>query len=144
MEDTQKIWAHVEVVGRRTYWGQIPLAALSGSGSPLIRVDIPGFDETTVRERGYFYDESIEGIGAAYGVFDVTYAQVIASVVYVGAGSIYMLTPTSEEQARKGAFKMATRTILRAKRVDAEQLALPSGSAAIDDDDQEDGEEEPF
>lgn len=80
-ESTQSFdqWGIVEVMGHKKYAGHITEQVIGGTS--LIRVDVP---ECQVREKKI-----------------PEYSKLI------GAGSIYMITPTSEEIARKAAQRLA-------------------------------------
>lgn len=73
-------WGIVEVMGHKKYAGHITEQVIGGAS--LIRVDVPEVALTTERNVP-------------------PYSKLI------GAGSIYMITPTSEEVARKAAIRLA-------------------------------------
>lgn len=116
-------WAIVEVMGHKKYAGRVTEQQLAGAA--LVRVDVP---EVKVGERVH-----------------------PAFTKLVGVGSIYMLTPVTEELARKAAARIAYEgaevipVYIPAER----QIAGPSAEELADavdtiDDDDDEVEEAPM
>lgn len=105
-------WGIVEVMGHKKFAGRITEQQLGGSC--LIRVDVPRVElgDKTVPE----------------------YSKLI------GVGSIYMITPTSEEVALKAATRLAVTEgdPLPVYIPEARQLAAPASVVNDDDDDDDD------
>lgn len=80
-------WGIVEVMGHRKYAGHITEQVIAGSA--LIRIDVP---EVDVPKR-YEHDSSAKSVPA--------YTKL------VGIGSIYAITPTTEDIARAAAIEIA-------------------------------------
>lgn len=89
MDNTEKFegWAIVEMLGHKRLAGLVSEATIAGTG--LLRVDVP---ETDHRLRGY--------VDGQYRETPTTKA---GFTTYVAPGSLYRLTPTSEEVAREAA-----------------------------------------
>ena len=85
MEERQGFdqWGIVEVMGRRRYAGHITEQEIAGAS--FVRVDVP---EVTTRAN---FAETV----------------IPAYTKYVGTGSVYMITPTTEDVARKSAVQIA-------------------------------------
>jgi hypothetical protein len=101
-------WGIVEVMGHKKYAGHITEQVIGGSA--LVRVDVP---ECQVREKA-----------------------VPAYSKLIGVGSIYMITPTSEEIARKSAQRLAFSEgdPLPVYIPEDRQLAAATVATEVDDD----------
>ena len=100
-------WAIVEAMGFKKYAGHVTTQELAGAS--FIRVDVP---------------ECRTG--------EVT---VPAYSKLIGAGSIYMITPTDEATARKAAAVLARSDDPLPVYIPPEQKRIPAGVTADDDDD---------
>lgn len=80
-------WGIAEVLGHKRFAGRITEQSIAGAA--FVRVDVP---EVEVRD----YHVQPEGMRT-----------VAPYTKYIGAGSIYMITPTTEEVARKAAISIA-------------------------------------
>jgi hypothetical protein len=144
-ENSQKFdqWGIVEVMGHKKFAGHITEQVIAGSA--LVRVDVP---EVTVQRQRVEYDE--RGYGKGY----VTETKTVGAFTkMVGVGSIYCITPTSEEIARKCATELAKydsdpipvtlpveRQLPASTEQPAEEAAVVVGGGDDDDDDDEGGD----
>lgn len=117
MEQSEKfdIWGIVEVMGHRKFAGRVTEQTIAGSA--LVRIDVP-----TVTLVG------VGGVEQVIGAFSKL----------VGVGSIYCITPTTEDVARKCAKALASQTDVLPVYIPQErQLAasVPADPADVDDDD---------
>lgn len=103
-------WGIVEVMGHRKYPGRITEQLVAGT--PMVRVDVP----TVTKQNGEIRNEFTK---------------------LIGAGSIYMITPTSEDVARRMAVALAYDDPLPVYVPESRQLAAVT-DAAIDDEDDDD------
>lgn len=115
-------WGIVEVMGHRRYAGHITEQVIGGSA--LIRIDVPAVE---VPKR-YESDSSAKSV-AAY-------------TKLVGVGSIYCITPTTEDIARAAAVEIARYDgeVLPVQLPVSRQIAAASTVEVPDDDDEYDDE----
>lgn len=135
IDEKQEFFAKVEVVGRRTYYGKVRQASLGGGA--LLMITTPHVPEMTRRESGYF---SSEGGLPGHGIYEVTRGPVPSSTLFVGIGSIYMLTPITEEACIDAVSRNNKGEYIKAVRIEAPVGALPA--AQCDDDDQDDDDQD--
>lgn len=114
METPEKFdsWGIAEVMGHKRFAGRITEQTIAGAA--LVRVDVPAV--TTARGKAV-----------------PEYSKLI------GVGSIYCITPTTEEVARKAARVLAEHETDPLPVYIPEERQLPAG-VAIDDDDDEGGD----
>lgn len=137
-------WGVVEVMGHKKFAGHITEQVIAGSA--LVRVDVPA---AVVRISRPQYDERGYAIGYAG-----TEKTVGAFTKLVGVASIYCITPTTEEVARKCAAELAKYdsdpipVALPAERQLPASTEQPAEEAALvavgDNDDDDDDDEYPF
>ncbi len=137
-------WARVEVVGRRTYYGQLTVETLGGAA--FFRVDIPEKPPGSKEERGY---HRIEGESAAvWGRYRIYEGSVPGQTILIGTGSIYQITPMPEETARKMHYECVSGEVLRVERIENLTLPVevnwPDAEATADSVNNTDDEGEPF
>lgn len=114
MDDPNGMWAVVEVMGHKRFAGWVTEQVIAGTG--FVRVDVPGVGEG---------EQAI----AAFSKF-------------FGTKSIYAITPTDEETARRMAGAIRETPIDRwVLQVGGGQMSLPSSHDFDDDDEQMDPEE---
>lgn len=104
-------WGIVEVMGHKRFAGHITEQQIAGAA--LVRVDVP---EVTNR-RGETVSE---------------YSKLI------GVGSVYCITPTTEEVARKAARELANYDADPLPVYIPEERQLPASTSHKDDDDEKD------
>lgn len=104
-------WGIVEVMGHKRFAGHITEQQIAGAA--LVRVDVP---EVTNR-RGETVPE---------------YSKL------VGVGSVYCITPTTEEIARKAARELANYDADPLPVYIPEERQLPPSTSSFDDDDDDD------
>lgn len=109
MDNAEKFdaWAIVEAMGFKKLAGHVTEQSIAGTS--LIRVDVP---EVVAGDRTY----------PAYSKL-------------IGAGSIYMITPTDEATARKAAKVLAAQTDPLPLYIPPDQKQLPAPTAPGPDDD---------
>ena len=133
-------WALVEVVGRRTHYGKVSVETLAGAA--LLRVDTPAVPEATKRVRGYLRAEGDDPLDeVSFGLYDVTYAAKPARTHLVGFGSIYMITPMTEQQIMQILEPTGGKMVRVVRVTDQPQLAAPVEPHCgneIEDEDEED------
>jgi hypothetical protein len=108
-------WAIVEVMGHRQYAGYVTEQAIGGTS--FVRVDVPEvFAERQVGTRSGLSQEVMP-----------------AFTKLLGAGSIYAISPCTEETARAFASRLQTRSfsVYEAPRLPAPQ-AEPEGKYCVD------------
>lgn len=112
-------WARVEVVGRRTYYGQVTIESLGGAA--FFRVEIPEKPPSSREERGYhrLAEESV----ALWGRYRIHEGSVPGQTILIGTGSIYQITPMPEETVRELHYQCVTGEVLSVERI--ENLTLP-------------------
>lgn len=112
-------WARVEVVGRRTYYGQVTIESLGGAA--FFRVEIPEKPPSSREERGYhrLAEESV----ALWGRYRIHEGSVPGQTILIGTGSIYQITPMPEETIRELHYQCVTGEVLSVERI--ENLTLP-------------------
>lgn len=113
-------WARVEVVGRRTYYGQVTVESLGGAA--FFRVDIPEKPPGVREERGQY--RLAEETMAVWGRYRIHEGSVPGQTILIGTGSIYQITPMPEEAARKLHYEGVNGETLSVERI--EQTALPA------------------
>lgn len=131
LTDGASFWARVEVVGRRTYYGQVTVESLGGAA--FFRVEIPEKPPGSREESGYH--RLAEESTALWGRYRIHEGSVPGQTILIGTGSIYQITPMAEETARKLHYEGINGETLGVERI--EQSALP----AVDFDAQ-DGDED--
>lgn len=122
-EERFDCWAVVEAMGFKKYAGRVTTQELAGSS--FIRVDVPA---------------TITPVGPDAPAFSKL----------IGAGSIYMITPTDEATARKAAAVLARGESPLPVYIPPEQKQLPVGVTAepnrdwenVDEDDEDYGGED--
>ena len=132
-------WAIVEVMGHQRYAGYVTTEAYGGA--VLFRVDVP---ELAERERetkrpGYMGAQYLPA-GAV-----VKESAVQGYTKLVGAGSIYCITPCTEEAALEAVEGMQSRPLMLVRLPDTVALPAPeegeeAEEAEEDDDDDNDNE----
>lgn len=105
------IWGIVEVMGHRKFAGRVTEQTIAGSA--LVRIDVP---TVTLQE--------FNGVERVIGAFSKL----------VGVGSIYCITPTTEEVARKCAKALASQTDVLPVYIPQERQLAASVSPPDDDD----------
>lgn len=109
METTSfESWAIVEVMGHNTYAGKVSEQTVSGCG--FIRVDVPELPD-----------------GGKWQAAQPAFTKLI------GTGSIYAITPCSEEVARKAAARVRSQPITMLDI--AARPALAAAATNVDDED---------
>ena len=112
-------WARVEVVGRRTYYGQVTVESLGGAA--FFRVEIPEKPPGSREERGYH--RLAEESTALWGRYRIHEGSVPGQTILIGTGSIYQITPMPEETVKKLHYECVTGEVLSIERI--ENLTLP-------------------
>jgi hypothetical protein len=102
-EEKQDFWAVVEVMGHKVFPGRVSDQAF-GSAS-FIRVDVPEVPERTEKQTGY---DTPDG---SWGTYDATLPGAPAYTKIIGPGSIYCITPCTEEVARQVAAQRRERPV---------------------------------
>jgi hypothetical protein len=121
-------YAVVEVLGHNTFAGKISEHAIGGSA--LLRIDIPEVPEKKIPYTDYDYSN-----GKCVPVQRVrTLAARPAFTKLIGIGSIYALTPCTEEVARRVAEEGRKQPIDMVSMPAIERMALTAGDAEIEDD----------
>lgn len=128
----QDTYAVVEVLGHNTFAGKISQHVLGGTA--FIRVDVPEIPEETRPER-------VWGSGG-YQMKDVTTPASPGFTKLIGAGSIYAITPCSEEVARKAAKQTRAKPVAIAAFEPQLSSKLIEASSDVDDDDDNEREDE--
>jgi hypothetical protein len=107
VEDQAKFedWAIVEVMGHQTYAGFVTTQAFGQA--VLFRIDVPALPE---RERVLRFDEYLEHAVLRAGS-TVSESPVQGYTKLIGAGSIYAITPCTEEAARASIDKITSRKL---------------------------------
>lgn len=82
-------WAVVEVMGHNVFAGRVSEHVIGGSG--FIRVDVPELPERREKEPGWNGGREREYVSVAVPAF----------TKLIGAGSIYAITPCTEDVARQ-------------------------------------------
>lgn len=123
-------WARVEINGHNTHIGHVTTEVFGQA--VLFRVDqphIPGTEETLTRA---------EWIGEVYAQPGsvVKREDIQAASVLVGPGSIYRITPLSEEAAMLAIRSSQRRPLIPVRLVEGKQIA-----PAMDEDEEEDDED---
>lgn len=138
LTETSAFWAHVEILGRRSYYGRVTVESLGGTA--LLRVDVPALPEITVRERGCHHCEGEESEAARYGLANVTYPPKAGETHLVGIDSIYEITPMPEEVLMAVYGKQASRgeATSRVRITEAKQIA------AAEEEEEEETEDIPY
>ncbi len=119
-----KTWAIVEIMGHQQIAGFAQTVAFGGT--IMLRVDAPDLAERTEKINKTFDYERGEYVSA-----DQVHPAEEGFTQYIGMGSLYRLTPCTEETARKAAEK---RRVQSAKLLNVTPLEprkeLPIGSPA--------------
>ena len=121
-----EFFAVVEVMGHNVYAGLVSDFTLGGAA--FIRVDVPEIPERVEKRRTWDYDKN------EYVPQDAVIAGAPAYTKIIGTGSIYAITPCTEEVARRVADQR------RQNPVNVIDLVSPKALAAAvaEDDDDED------
>lgn len=110
-------WAVVEVMGHNTFAGRVREHVIGGTA--FIRVDVPAIAESKEVQYGNEY----------------TYPAIPAFTKIIGAGSIYAITPCSEEIALKMAKRDRTKPVqILDLEVKSQRVAIPAGSGEVTND----------
>jgi hypothetical protein len=108
-------WGIAEVMGHKKFAGRITEQTIAGAA--LVRVDVPAVTKSDGREQGAF-------------------------TKLIGVGSIYCITPTSEDLARKAAARLATYDTEIIPVYIPEERQLPAGVTVGGGDDDFDDDDE--
>lgn len=107
-------WARVEVVGRRTYYGQVTVESLGGAA--FFRVEVPEKPPGSREERCHY--RLAEESTALWGRYRIHEGSVPGQTILIGTGSIYQITPMPEETVRKLHYECVTGEILSVERIE--------------------------
>lgn len=121
-------WAVVEVMGRQSYSGYVVTEAYGAA--VLFRVDVPELPE---REYALKQPEWIGGSTLPAGTTVKRPAEP-GYTKLIGAGSIYCITPTSEELVREHLEKCRRRPLLVLDRGVVKEIANPDADPDEDYD----------
>ena len=137
MEDVRQAsfnsWAIVEVMGHQTYPGYVTTEAYGGA--VLFRVEVPELPE---RDRVLKYGEYAGSLYCTAGS-TVRDKAVPGYTKLIGAGSIYAITPCTEEAARKAAETLQARAFNLVAL--PKTAALPEPQPDEEDPDEDTGDE---
>jgi hypothetical protein len=133
-EEKQEFWAVVEVMGHKVFPGRVSDQTL-GSAS-FVRVDVPAVEPRQVKDKQRVWDENASKYTYVDFMREVEGAPAYTKII--GSGSIYCITPCTEEVARQVAEQR------RERPVDIIDIARPSAMRALaashDEDDEDDDE----
>ena len=122
-------WAIVEVMGHRKLSGFVTTKAFGSA--VMFRVHAPAQEAVTqtIEKRTYVDGQGYLPAGSKISVSRDAFEQ------WIGVGSIYALTPCSEEQATR---LLPQRIVVLERGEEAKQLAAAIEESDADDDDSED------
>jgi hypothetical protein len=134
MEEQSKFedWAIVEVMGHQTYAGFVTTQAFGQA--VLFRIDVPELPE---RERVLRFDEYTDHALIRAGS-TVKELPVQGYTKLIGAGSIYAITPCTEEAARKSIDKLILRKLSLVSVPPVAAIAAPDADEYVDVGDSDD------
>jgi hypothetical protein len=131
-ENKPDFWAVVEVMGHNVFAGRVSDMALGGSS--FIRVDVPEIAERIELRAGY--------LNGKYGKHDTQIPGAPAYTKIIGAGSIYCITPCSEEVATKVADERRQKPVSVVEM--PEPKALIAAASEDHEADEDDEDEVPY
>ena len=128
-------WCIVEVLGHNRFAGFVTEQAIGGSA--LIRVDIPAIPERVEKKTRHVYDYNEPSKTVSY---EVKIPGADAYTKFFGVGSIYCITPCTEETARKAADEIRPKEHIPLDLAGKVTAELPSGHADSDLDPEDEEE----
>jgi len=122
------MWAVVEVMGHNVFPGWVTATTIGGAA--FIRVDVPEIPERVESRPGY-------GADGTWGKHDFPVPAAPGYTKLIGPGSIYCITPCTEEVARQVADQRRQRPVTV---IDFPQATAIAAANTCEDDEGEDAE----